>query len=60
MNKDVYPLNGFVIRDREGFRAFQYDETVKSLSRRGDKRVKDKKFLDQLEIKIFGANWNKR
>lgn len=43
--------------DREGYRAFQYEETVKLLKKRNDKRIKDPKFLKQLKLKIFGVNW---
>ena len=57
MNKEVYPLNGFVIEDREGYRAYQYDLTVESLKKRGDKRIKDPKFIKDLKKKIFGVNW---
>lgn len=56
-NRNVYPTNGFVIMDREGYRAFQYEETVKLLKKRNDKRIQDPKFLKQLKLKIFGVNW---
>ena len=43
--KDYYPLNGFVIQDSMGYRAFQYQETFESLKKRKDTRIKDEKFL---------------
>ena len=56
--KDYYPLNGFVIQDSMGYRAFQYQETVESLKKRKDPRIKDEKFLKDLKKKIYGVNWN--
>tara|TARA_Y100000361_G_C11002184_1_gene259903 strand:- start:5 stop:196 length:192 start_codon:yes stop_codon:yes gene_type:complete len=55
--KDYYPLNGFVIKDSMGYRAFQYQETIESLKKRRDPRVKDEKFLKDLKKKIYGVNW---
>ena len=56
--KDYYPLNGFVIQDSMGYRAFQYQETVESLKKRKDPRIKDEKFFFDLKKKIYGVNWN--
>ena len=56
--KDYYPLNGFVIQDSMGYRAFQYQETVESLKKRKDPRIKDEKFLKDLKKKIYGFNRN--
>lgn len=55
--KDYYPVNGFVIKDSMGYRAFQYQETIESLKKRRDPRVKDAKFLKDLKKKIYGVNW---
>ena len=55
--KDYYPVNGFVIQDSMGYRAFQYQETIESLKKRRDPRVKDEKFLKDLKKKIYGVNW---
>ena len=40
-----------------GYRAFQYQETIESLKKRRDPRVKDAKFLKDLKKKIYGVNW---
>tara|TARA_B000000557_G_C20484330_1_gene320907 strand:- start:58 stop:249 length:192 start_codon:yes stop_codon:yes gene_type:complete len=55
--KDYYPVNGFVIQDSMGYRAFQYQETIESFKKRRDPRVKDEKFLKDLKKKIYGVNW---
>ena len=55
--KDYYPVNGFVIQDSMGYRAFQYQETIDSLKKRRDPRVKDEKLLKDLKKKIYGVNW---
>ena len=55
--KDYYPVNGFVIKDSMGYRAFQYQETIESLKKRRDPRVKDAKVFKRLKEKNMQVNW---
>lgn len=56
-NRNVYPTNGFVIQDREGYRTFQYDETVKILKKKNSPKLKDPKYMKRLKLNIYGQNW---
>lgn len=56
-NTNVYPTNGFVIQDREGFRTFQYEETVKILKKKNSPKLKDQEYMKKLKLNIYGQNW---